>query len=559
MKRLLTGICLLWFVALPLAAQVTTAELTGSVSDPSGGAIAKAKVTATNIGTSLSHEALTDEAGNYLLTLLPPGAYNLAVEAAGFRRLLENDVTLEVNQRARVDFKMQLGSVNETVEVAATAPLLESQSSTLGTVVPQRLVNDIPLNGRNFVTLAIMTPGVNGTGFSTSGTIMAGARPDDRRPGSEIFSNGNREGDNNFLYDGVDNNERLTISIVLRPAVEAVREFKVQTSLYTADVGRNSGAVVDVITKSGANRLHGSAFEFLRNSAMDARSFFNAAGTSFPPFRYNQFGFSIGGPVFFPRLYNGRNRTFFFFDYEGFRRSSLNTIVASVPSPAMRTGDFSGVNAVFDPLSTMTSSSTYTRTRFPNDQIPLSRFDPITLKLVNAYPLPQKSGIANNYLANLTQTQSWNQGDVRIDHQFTSANSMFARWSFSGRPRSYRIRFRQCRSPAFPTRFRWATKTRSPAAPSRPTSTLWPTTCMCSRRRSSTTCASALRASCSITQRRGLHPISRSATGSACPMPTPIPCRKWCPYSLRRASPASVRAVRCPSTAAKTPFSIWTA
>ena len=268
---------LLLVAAIPAAGQVTTAELVGSVTDPSGSAIARATVTAVNAGTASIREAVTDDGGNYLITLLQPGAYNLSVEAAGFSKMVQNSVTLEVGQRARIDFKMQLGQLSETVAVSATAPLLESQSSTLGNVVTERLVADLPLNGRNFVTLATVTPGVNGTGFSTAGTIMSGTRPDDRRPGSELFANGSREGDNNFLYDGIDNNERLTISIVLRPAVEAVHEFKVQTSLYSADVGRNSGAVVDVITKSGTNQPHGSAFEFLRNSAMDAQ-FFQQSG-----------------------------------------------------------------------------------------------------------------------------------------------------------------------------------------------------------------------------------------------------------------------------------------
>src|SRR5205807_2040525 len=248
-------------------------------------------------------------------------------------------------------FKMQLGQVTETVEVAAAAPLLESQSSTLGNVVTERLIADLPLNGRNFVSLAISTPGVNGTGFSTGGTIMSGTRPDDRRPGSELFSNGNREGANNFLYDGVDNNERLTISIVLRPAVESVREFQVQTNLYSAELGRNSGAVVNVVTKSGTNDVHGSAFEFLRNSAMDSRNFFNTKGTPFPSFRYNQFGFSFGGPVEIPKLYNGKNRTFFFVDYEGFRRNQGQTLNVTIPTLAMRSGDFSAENRIFDPLT----------------------------------------------------------------------------------------------------------------------------------------------------------------------------------------------------------------
>ena len=174
--------CFLWLAVAPAIAQTTTAELAGSVTDPSGAAIAKAKVVAANTGTGLNYDAVSDDSGGYLITLLPPGTYTLSVEAPGFRRTVQNNLTLEVNQRAKIDFKLQLGAVSETVEVAAAAPLLESQSSTLGSVVTERLIADLPLNGRNFVTLAIVTPGVNGTGFSTGGTIMSGTRPDDRRP-----------------------------------------------------------------------------------------------------------------------------------------------------------------------------------------------------------------------------------------------------------------------------------------------------------------------------------------------------------------------------------------
>jgi hypothetical protein len=417
------------FVASVTRAQVSTAELSGTVADPSGAVIPHAKVIATNVDTGASRATSSDTAGAYVMTLLPPGNYNLSVEAQGFRRLLRSGVTLEVNQRAQVDFVLQVGQVNDIVEVAATAPLLEAQSSSLGNVVSEQFVNELPLNGRNFVQLATLSPGVNGVGFSVTGTVMSGSRPDDRRPGSEIFSNGNREGSNNFLYDGVDNNERLTLSIVLRPAVEAVKEFKVQTNLYSADVGRNSGAVVDVVTKSGTNRLNGSAFEFLRNSAMDARNFFNAKGTPFPPFRYNQFGFSLGGPVWLPKVYHGKNRTFFFVDYEGFRRTSLSSLLVSVPTLAMRKGDFSKENRIFDPLTTRPIGSGFIRDQFTGNMIPDSRFDPVTLKLINAYPVPQNNASFNNYLANATQRQNWNQGDVRIDHQINAANTFFARWS----------------------------------------------------------------------------------------------------------------------------------
>ncbi|MGI8989727.1 MAG: carboxypeptidase regulatory-like domain-containing protein [Bryobacteraceae bacterium] len=425
----LISFCVLSLASI-LPAQTSTAELNGSVTDASGAVVANARVVAANAGTGLSREAVTNGTGSYVITLLPPGNYNLSVEAPGFRKTVQNNVELQVNQRAEVNFALQLGQVSETVEVTGSAPLLESQSSSLGTVVNTQLTEELPLNGRNFVQLATLSPGVNGTGFSVSGTIMSGTRPDDRRPGTEIFSNGNREGSNDFLYDGIDNNDRLTLSIVLRPGVEAIKEFKVQTNLFSADQGRNSGAVVDVVTKSGTNGLHGSAFEFLRNSAMDARNFFNREGTPFPSFRYNQFGGSFGGPVVIPKLYDGRNKTFFFVDYEGFRRSQQQLLTLTVPTLAMRRGDFSALPVkIYDPLTTSSPTGAYTRTQFPGNMIPASRFDFVTAKLVNAYPSPQTAGLTNNYVANLTQLQSWDQGDVRVDHQLTPNDTFFARYS----------------------------------------------------------------------------------------------------------------------------------
>ena len=416
---------------LPAHAQVASAEVSGTVSDPSGAGVANAKVTAVNKSTNVARETVTDSAGAYLINVLPPGDYQLNVEAPGFRKLSQSGLTLQVNQQAQMDLTLQVGQVNETVEITAQAPLLESESSSLGTVVSEKLVNQLPLNGRNFIQLATLSPGVNGVGFSASGTIMSGTRPDDRRPGTEIFSNGNREGSNNFLYDGIDNNERLTLSIVLRPAVEAVREFKIQTNMYSADVGRNSGAVVDVITKSGTNSLHGSMFEFLRNSAMDARNFFSPKGTAFPSFRLNQFGFSLGGPVVIPKLYHGKNRTFFFADYEGYRRTSQQLLLGNIPTLKMRQGDFSETAAVYDPLTTRANpnGTGFIRDQFPGNQIPQNRWDPIAIKMIRAYPQPTSPARFNNYLANLVQKQEWNQGDIRVDHQITPKDIFFARYS----------------------------------------------------------------------------------------------------------------------------------
>ncbi|MGH6959470.1 MAG: carboxypeptidase-like regulatory domain-containing protein, partial [Dongiaceae bacterium] len=222
---------LLSFV-LPLAAQVSTAELGGTVTDSTGAVVPNAKVTLTNAETNvLVREISTGADGGYVITLVPPGSYMLSAEAAGFRKHVQSGVTLQTNQRVKLDLTLQVGQVTETVEVTAEATLLESQSSSLGRVIDRQFLNELGLNGRNFVSLAVLTPGVNGVGFSVGNTIMSGNRPDDRRPGTEIFSNGNREGSNNFLFDGVDNNERLIQLIVIRPSVEAIREFKVQTNM----------------------------------------------------------------------------------------------------------------------------------------------------------------------------------------------------------------------------------------------------------------------------------------------------------------------------------------
>lgn len=413
----------------PAGAQVATAELSGTVIDASGAAVSNAKVAATNNGTNRVYETVSNPTGTFVIQLLPPGEYTITVEAQGFRKIVQRNVTLQINQQAGLDFTLQVGQVTEQVEVTAQAPLLESESSSLGTVVNEQFVNQLPLNGRNFIQMATLSPGVNGVGFASTGTIMSGTRPDDRRPGTEIFSNGNREGSNNFLYDGVDNNERLTLSIVLRPAVEAVREFKIQTNLYSADIGRSSGAVVDVITKSGTNSFHGSAFEFLRNSAMDARNFFSPKGTAFPSFRLNQFGFSLGGPVVIPSLYNGKNKTFFFVDYEGYRRDAQQLLLGNIPTVLMRDGNFTETPAIYDPLTTRAQGTGFARDAFPGNIIPANRFDPIALKMVRAYPTPTSTARFNNYLANLVQNQIWNQGDVRIDHSLTQKDTLFARYS----------------------------------------------------------------------------------------------------------------------------------
>ncbi|MCB9386054.1 MAG: TonB-dependent receptor [Bryobacterales bacterium] len=426
MQRLRLGVlALAWIGFASTAYPQAFSSLSGIVTDSSGAAIPGAQVSASNLETGAERTVETNEQGLYTIPLLPPGMYQVAVTKEGFRSAIRDGLRLEVNQAAQLEIQLELGAVTETVEVTESVPLLESQSSSLGQVIETKAIVDLPLNGRNFVQLATLGPGVTGVGFGASGTIMSGSRPDDLRPGSELFSNGNREGSNNFLMDGVDNNERLTLAITLRPSVEAVREFKIQTNMFAAEQGRNAGATVNVITKSGSNQWHGAAYEFLRNNALDARQYFASGSAPKPPYRQNQFGAAFGGRII-------RNKLFFFTNYEGFQKRQANARVNTVPTVAMRSGDFSGVRDIFDPATTVADPATASKYRndpFPNRQIPLTRFDSVTSRLIQAYPLPDSAGLVNNQLTTPKDKQQWNQGDVRIDHNLNEKNAIFGRFS----------------------------------------------------------------------------------------------------------------------------------
>jgi len=406
----------------------TTAGLTGTITDSTGGVLTGARVTVTSVDTGFQRQAASSETGLYQFPLLSPGAYSVTVQKEGFRKLARDGLRLEVNQVARLDLTLQVGAVNETVEVRAAAPLIESSASSVGRLIESRAISDLPLNGRNFVALALLCPGVTGVGFSASGTIGSGTRPDDLRPGAELFSNGNREQSNNFMLDGVDNNFRRNGLITLRPSVEAIHEFKIQTNLFAAEQGRNPGATVNVVTKSGTNQRHGSAYEFFRNDRLDARDFFNEKrpGVGKPPFHQNQFGASLGGPI-------RRDKAFFFTNYEGYRRRrGTTTVVATVPTEAVRRGDFSGARDIFDPFSVRRQAGTasgFVRDALLNRQIPASRFDSVTSRLIQAYPLPQRPGLVSNYSVNPVQVQDWDQGDARVDGNLSGKTTWMGRFS----------------------------------------------------------------------------------------------------------------------------------
>lgn len=416
---------LVLLLAFPLIAQSQLLTgLSGRVLDGSRAAIPNAEITVVQLETGFVRSAETRADGTYQIPGLPPGMYEIRVVAKGFRSVTRSGIQLETGRRRPVTVQLEIGGVDESIEVTAPQNLIESDTSAIGHVIGSQQIEALPLSGRNYLQLATLTPGVNGVGYSASGTVMNGERPTDQRPGSELFVNGNREQSNSILLDGVENSFRRNGLIVLRPSLESIREFKVQTSLFSAEHGSKSGAAIDIITKSGTNQLHGAAYEFLRNSALDARNLF-ADSAQPPPFRQNQFGAALGGPA-------RGNRLFFFLNYEGFRKRLEQTSINTVPNAAVRSGDFGSVAPIFDPQSVLASPSApsgFERLPFLDSRIPASRLDPAAARLAAAYPSPQRQLLANNHQSNPKFVQDWNQGDARLDFNLDSKNWIMGRFS----------------------------------------------------------------------------------------------------------------------------------
>jgi hypothetical protein len=415
---------------LPLAhGQVERATLAGTITDNSGAVVPGVAIKVTNEATNISVNLETDSAGDYRAVNLTPGSYGLRAEKTGFQLYTTKSVILQVAQEARLDIRLELGGVEQTIEVSAAAQLLQTEGSTVGQVIDTKPIEMLPLNGRNLVQLAVLAPGVTGLSYSQTGTINSGARPDELRPGgTTLLANGARDSSNQLLLDGIDNTEMISQTFVVRPAVEGVQEFKAITNNAGAEYGRAGGAVLVTSTKSGTNNFHGSAFEYLRNSDLDAKNFFDRADLPIPQYQLNQFGASLGGPVI-------RNRTFFFTDYEGYREKQGQTKVITVPTAVQKAGNFAGIarNGIFDPTTTVAinngGTTTYARSRFPNDVIPASRFDPLAAKIVALYPDPQTPALVNNYISNPEKLSKLDRGDIRIDHQITPNQTLFGRYS----------------------------------------------------------------------------------------------------------------------------------
>jgi len=415
--------------ATPNAAQVASGSIVGAVRDASGAVVTDAAVTVRNTETGIAREVKTNREGGYVVTLLQPGTYTVTVEREGFKKAVQPAFKLDVNQTTRVDITLAVGSVTESVEVSAAEPLVESQTSSVGQVLEGSRVHALPLNGRNFVELSYLTPGVNS---GPSGIVQQGGIPENERGSGAIQANGLTATNNNFLLNGFDNNEQQIGFEVIQPSIDAIQEFKVQTNNFGADIGRG-GAVVNVVLKSGTNQFHGSAFEFLRNSAMDAKNYFDDPTLPIPGFKQNQFGGTFGGPII-------KNRTFFFGDYQGTRIRQAQTNLSIVPSLAERTGNFSDLltgktdpttgndyGQIYDPTTTTTNLQ---RQPFTKNIIPAGRLDPAALKVINLYPAPNRPGQAFNFLYNPVLSNNQDSFDLRLDHQLTPKDSFFATFSF---------------------------------------------------------------------------------------------------------------------------------
>lgn len=421
--------------AATMNGQSVTATLLGTVADPSGAAVPAAKVTLMESSTGQKREIDTDSEGNYRFSLLRPGSYRLQAEREGFRRAEVNALELQVDQTARVDISLLVGNITESVSVTGVAPLVASETSSVGQVIAQRQIQDLPLNGRSFYSLVLLAPGTVPT--MPRSFIAANHAIPGQLSVPAFYVGGAREKSNGYLVDGVDAQDPHLQTPSLFPSVDTIQEFKLETNAYSAEYG-HFAAQVNIATRSGANNLHGSAYEFLRNDALDAANFFtNLNGLKKNALRYNQFGATFNGPLSIPKLYDGKNRTFFFLSWEGTRIRKGSTGQLTVPSQEQRNGDFSrlrflGNQPIFDPATTRTVNGAIVRDQFPGNVIPSSRITGFARQALSYYPLPTSgNGTGNNFATELRDLSDSNQFLTRIDHRFSDKDSIFGRYSIS--------------------------------------------------------------------------------------------------------------------------------
>jgi hypothetical protein len=434
MSRIKSIALCLALALVPLSAQ-TLGDIGGEVRDPAGAAVVNATVTVTNTATNAARKTTTNDSGLYAFPALQPGSYSIRVEAPGFKAYNQTGIELQVQQNARIDITLTIGQVNEVLEVTAQGALLATENATVGTVVEQKRIVELPINGRNYLSLAGLAPNVS-AGFQSAG--QADSRQGGDRANQNISVAGMRNQFNRFTLDGVENTDPNFNTYVIFPSVEALQEFKVQSGVYPAEFGRGA-TQINVSTKGGGNQYHGSLFEFVRNDKLDAKNYaFTTARPPKDPFKWNQFGFTLGGPVSIPKLFDGRNRLFFMSNYEWFRQRRNVQAVYSLPSAQMRAGDFSQIaDGIYDPATRAPFTEngvTYQRaTQFAGNRIPTTRFDATSLKFLNYYPTPNlpANGLANNHQIAIGRPINKDQFIQRFDWVESARSNWFGRYSRS--------------------------------------------------------------------------------------------------------------------------------
>ncbi len=427
-------ILFLSLVILPVAsAQEYRGTILGRISDSSGGVVPGAAVTVTDQSTRVAQKAASNPEGNYQVPFLLPGTYTITVEHPGFKKVVRPGIAISINEKLALDFVLEVGATTETITVTETAPLLATSSADLGQVVERRYMDLLPMGSRNVVNLSRLAPGVTGdTGSYTSNA----------QSNFSISGGGSTRGRNEIMVDGIPNTiPRTGGLIVYVPAADAVQEMKVHTTLFDASYGHSNGGAVNITTRSGTNRLHGTLYDFKRWRALNANSWTNnRLGLPRNPVNYNLWGATVGGPVVLPKLYNGRNKTFFSFAYESDLDSRSLTRQARVPTQLERSGDFSqtlnrlgGALTIYDPFSTAVSGNTVTRQPFAGARLPAARVSPIGAAIAGAYPLPNLPGPAQvgryNWFGSGVYRVRQEQVSLRMDHSLSDRQRMFGRFS----------------------------------------------------------------------------------------------------------------------------------
>jgi Carboxypeptidase regulatory-like domain len=398
-------------------AQVETGTISGAVRDASGAVVPAARILVTNLGTKVTRTTTSNATGDFSVPFLAPGLYDVETSAKGFKTFVQRRLTLNVAQTLSLSITLQLGSVEQQVVVVGQTPLLQTSSAVQGQIFTEQNVNQLPLNGRNFETLASLTAGT------------ANSEPGSRNAGEGGFSsNGIRSYDNNIMLDGVDDNNimgdlRTGHDFLIEPPPDAITQFNVETNGYGPEFGRGGGAAINLAFKSGTNNFHGDAWEFLENNALDARNFFDYVTPGAPPYKQNQYGFTMGGPVIIPKVYNGRDRLFFFGDFQGTRTRNDETFDSVVPTVSEKQGNFSDgfLGTITDPT---------TGQPFPNETIPVADMDPVALELAQLYPDPNLTG-TDSYVSTPEQVTDVDQFDVRVDYSPSASTHFFFRGDYS--------------------------------------------------------------------------------------------------------------------------------